>query len=137
MTPTKYFFGMLFLPFVIPIASFLIGDSAIAGIFLLSMGFGAIPYMIFVGIMIFWIRGKGVKIIRKTTYIAPLIFIPIQAIYLTVSFYMKRNTQPDLTGLSEGLLVSAVYILILGYMYVLVANIGYLVLNKLGLFKVS
>ncbi|HID49368.1 MAG TPA: hypothetical protein EYP40_07140 [Chromatiales bacterium] len=135
MSEKRYFAAMLFLPLVLPFSIFVIGENLITGILFLSLGFAGIPYLIFALLILLWIRNRDLKSVRTLSYISPLLFIPVQAVYLGVRFVMDKLSTPELGGVGGSIFVSAVYIVIVGYAYVLLVNGGYMGLLKANVFK--
>lgn len=127
----RYFAVTLILPLIVPLAILLVGNNAVTSILFLSLWFGCIPYSIFALLLILWARRSNGFYVRKLSYISPVLFIPMQVLYLSVVFFIDRIYNAELTGLGGSILVSSLYILVIGYAYVLVVNFGYLVLIKM------
>ena len=134
MTPRRYYRGSLVLPVLLPILVLpFFGESGISAILWLSLGFGGIAYLFYGAGLFYWL-GKLTtsKSMRRLTYIAPVLFVPVQALFWLGSFYIQKLSNPELVGGWEGIPAFAVYILILGYSYVAVVNAGYFVFSRFG-----
>jgi hypothetical protein len=102
-------------------------------ILVLSLAFGGIAYFVFACVLFYWFgKLSSSKNMIKLSLLAPILFIPFQALFWLSKYYIDKLSNPDLVGGWEGLLAFAVYILIVGYCYVAIVNVGYLVLNKIG-----
>ncbi len=113
-----------------PFSIYVVGENVVTSVLFLSLGFAGIPYFVFFLLILFWIRGRDVTYVRRLSYVSPLLFIPVQALYLSAKFAMDKLSSPELTGLSGSILVSSVYIVVIGYAYVLLVNVGYVGLMK-------
>ena len=110
-----------------------IGESQFSFILELSLEFGGIAYLFFGAALFYWLGKLATsKSMRKLTYIAPLLFIPVQAIFWLTSYYIEKLSNPDLAGGWDGIPIFAVYILIIGYCYVVIVNMGYFMFSRLG-----
>jgi hypothetical protein len=130
MSEKRYFAAMLFLPLLVPVSIYVFGENLVTGVLFLSLGFSGVPYIIFSILVLFWIRGRGITHIRRLSYVSPILFIPMQALYLSARFAMDKAANTELTGLGGSIFVSAVYIMVIGYAYVLLVNVVYLSLVK-------
>ena len=135
MKPTTYFRLTLLFPIVLPLLIYLVDSKSwLFGVLFFSLAFGGPAYIIFAILMFIWFGKLSTSTeLRKLTLKGPILFIPIQATTWIVYFYYGKLSNPELTGGWSMLLPFAVYILILGYAYVLIADIGYSLFNKLGL----
>ena len=82
-----------------------------------------------------WLKGRDFNSVRKISYISPLIFIPIQTLYTSVTYMIDKLSNPNLVGLGGSIIVSSVYIVILGYAYVLFVNVAYFALTSANILK--
>lgn len=135
MSAKRYFAVMLFLPLILPFSIYVIGNNIVTGLLFSSLMFAGISYFVFILCILLWMRSRDVKSVRKLSYISPLLFIPVQAIYLCVTFIVDKLSNPELGGLGGSVFVSAVYIVIIGYAYVVLVNGGYIALLKAGVVK--
>lgn len=134
MSARTYFRLSLLLPLLLPVALLPFTDlSGIVAILWMSLGFGGPAYILY-GVIIFLWLGKISTSwgMRKLTYWAPIIFIPIQSVSWLIHFHLQKQSNPELTGGIEGIPVFAVYILLLGYIYVGIVNAGYYILECTG-----
>lgn len=131
MTPVRFFRVALLLPVAIPLAVLPFGMSAVVGLLALSLAFGGAQYILFSGVLFFWVgRVKDPDRIRRMSYVAPLLFIPVQAAGWVLYGYVERLSNPELVGIWEPLIAFAAYILIVGYAYVGVINLLYAVIFR-------
>gem|GEM_PF-6266808 len=92
-----------------------------AAIFLLSLAFGGLPYLLFVTAILFWSRNKSVRAIRRLSYFSPLLFVLATAA-------LSLAAIPFGIALREIFLfivIFSVYALLFGYLYVFVINYLY------------
>lgn len=112
MKTVTYFRLALVLPVAIPLALMPFGMNAFTGLLTLSLWFGGVQYAIFAAILFYWIGRLGKpESIKKLTYAAPLIFIPIQ--YIGWGIY---------SGEWDAFLVFSLFIILIGYAYVVIIN---------------
>jgi hypothetical protein len=137
MSPTTYYRAALLLPIIFPALVYLFfGESWLFGILVFSLVFGGPAYIIFAILMFIWVgKISSVNEIQNLTLKAPIIFIPLQAVTWMLYFYYGKLSDPELTGGWEALLPFAFYILVLGYVYVLIVNVCYALFKKFGFIK--
>lgn len=134
MSPRTYYRASLLFPLLLPIAMLLLaGESSVAAILFISLGFGGVAYLVLAVVLYIWLGHlSSVAEMRRLSYKVPLLFIPVQSGFWLISYYVERMSNPELVGGWEGLPVFAVYILIIGYSYVLLVNLGCFAFGKLG-----
>src|SRR5262249_54849141 len=98
---------------------------------------GGAPYALFAGAMLLWSSSKEGGSVRRSTYLAPLLFLP--ALGMSVVIAAHRETyQPNPGQLALAVvlygMVLAIPVLILGYCYVGLVNLGFVTLRSLGAF---
>ena len=96
-----------------------------------------IPYLLFAIAILVWSRNKGVSAIRRSTYLAPVILLPLLFVYLPFPIAFSgasyRSSPGELitwTFIYGGFI--AIAVLMLGYAYVAVINFGFLILTSCG-----
>ena len=121
------------LPIAVPLVFLPFGVNAVSAILLFSLAFGGLQYLLFACFMFYFIgRLKDAARIQRLSYWAPVLFIPIQASGWLIYGYIERLSNPKLVGIWDGLPVFAVYILIVGYVYVGLVNFTFGFLNQNG-----
>ena len=91
-----------------------------------------VAYIIFTVLAFFWLKKYETSHdMYLLTLKAPLIFIPIQA-FTWIAYYYEKLSNPALDGGWEVLLPFAAYILIVGYVYVFIVHMVYLLFDSLG-----
>ena len=135
MSPITYYRLALIIPFAVPALVYLFGSNSwLFGLLFFSVAFGGPAYLVFAILMFVWVgKSSTHSEIQKLTLKAPLLFIPIQSISWLAYFYYEKLSNPNLTDGWGALLPFSFYILILGYAYVLIVNILYSLLYKVGL----
>jgi len=89
-----FFRSVLLLPFVVPLFAFGLVLAGVPNILVLSwaaLGYGGIPYVIFIVLAWRWMRGKTRRQISVFGLLAPVLFIPFQVIFM-LSLYALRDT---------------------------------------------
>jgi len=131
MSPVSFFRLALALPILLPLVLLPFGLNTVVALLAMSLAFGGVQYLLFAAYLFWWVgHVKDPARIRRMSYIAPIIFIPIQAIGWIVYGYIKKLSNPELVGIWESLIPFAVYILLIGYAYVGVVNLAYLVMFR-------
>jgi hypothetical protein len=133
MKPVVFFRAALFLPVLLPLAFLPLDLNTGGGLLLLSLVFGGVQYVFFAAYLFHWVgRVKDPELIRRRSYVAPLAFIPVQAIGWLIACYFLKIFNPSLSGIWTPLLVYATYILLIGYAYVGIVNLLYLLIFKIS-----
>lgn len=129
MWEKRYFFGALLLPLVVPFCLFLFGTTnAVTAIFFSSLWFAGIPYLVFILLIMFFLKKHEVLQIRKVSYFAPIIFVPLQLTAWAV--YLHYVGQLDASTFVKSALPLVTYDLIVGYFYVAIINFVYVILRR-------
>ena len=128
LTERRFLQLSLVLPLAVPLAIGLMARltssevvDVFAAIFLLSLAFGGLPYLLFVTAILFWSRNKSVRAIRRLSYFAPVLFALATAA-------LRLAAIPFGIALREIFLfvvIFSVYALLFGYLYVFVINYLY------------
>jgi len=83
----KYYLISLVLPIVVPVALIPFGiNNILTALFLFSLVFGGVPYLIMCIFIIFWARKKNEVQLRKLSYVIPIIFILFMGIVYFIFF---------------------------------------------------
>jgi hypothetical protein len=131
VTPVSFFRIALLLPVALPLALLPFGMNAVVGVLTLSLAFGGAQYLLFAGVLFFLVgRVKDPGRIRRVSYFAPLLFIPVQATGWLIHGYIEKLSNPELVGIWELVLPFAAYIFLVGYAYVGLVNLLYLAIFK-------
>ncbi len=108
--------------------------GGVLGVLATSVVVGGIPYVVAASLSLYLLRAKPPEAYWRLARWAPLIFVPIFGASLVVSGLL--GAVDDLTDLWAIPMISAiyaVYVLPVGYFYVLIAWLGYLWLGRKGL----
>lgn len=137
MTPATYYRLSLAAPIALPLILLPLGIGAVSGILLFAVAFGGIQYVFFAAWMFIAIgRRKDQERIQELSYLAPVLFLPIQAFGWVGWGYYQRFLNPGLTdGLWGALLPFAFYTVVIGYAYVIAINCLFAILRKIGLVR--
>ncbi len=133
MSPATFFRISLVLPIALPLLLWPLGINAVLGILLMALTFGGVQYVIFAIWLFFAIGRKSSSAeIQNLSFVAPLLFVPIQAVGWVAWGYYGRLSNPELVGIWEPLLPFAVYTLAIGYLYVGIVNVMFWAFQKKG-----
>jgi hypothetical protein len=94
---------------------------------------GGVQYLIFSVWLFFAIgRKQTSEEMQKLSAISPLLFVPVQAVGWVAWGYYQRMSNPELVGIWEPLIPFAVYTLVIGYLYVGIVNLTFLIFKQKG-----
>lgn len=133
----KRFLQLSFLlPIVLPLLVLPFSDSRegfgdLFGILAASLILGGMPYLLFLACLFFWMRDKNAKEIQRMTFFAPILFVPVflLCVLLFAPIQQMITGKVDING---GIVfICCVFIIILGYVYVLAVNGAYLLFKAL------
>lgn len=133
MSPVWFFRLSLLLPVVIPLLlSF--EDSQFSRFMMTSLTFGGEEYVLFAVILYFWIgRLKDPQRIRRLSCWAPVLFIPVQAVPRAVVIHLAAPGSGDILSWAFlGALMFSPFILVIGYGYVVLVNLFYVLYYEAG-----
>lgn len=85
-----------------------------------------VPYLSFFLFFLLWLFHQTPRKIRYAAYRAPLIYLAFQIFYLVLEFSMGVSMAKDIVGLGSIIVIISTYAIILGYLYVLVMEQGYI-----------
>jgi hypothetical protein len=133
MSVKRYFQLCYIWPIVLPVVVIMLAGGVVANY--IENG---TPYVLFAGAMLLWSRGKEGSSVRRSTYVAPLLFLPVVAFSvvnatLRLSTY-HRGAAEVLLGVFEYVLMLALPVLILAYSYVGLVNLVFVILKSFGVF---
>ncbi|MDQ3818026.1 MAG: hypothetical protein M3362_10070 [Acidobacteriota bacterium] len=134
----RYFQASFLLPLIVPLPVMLVASSgfrgwgAVALVLEGSLLIGGIPYILFLAGLFFWARGKNFRALQRVTYIAPLLFIPVFVYCALALIPIQILTVGEVRVEGRSVFSLCVFILILGYFYVLLANLGFHLLKATG-----
>lgn len=130
LKPTTFFRVALAVPLVVPFAVLPFGMNAVVGVFLLSLAFGGVQYVLFAGALFLAIgRFRSAERITRLSFWAPVLFVPVQAAGWLL---YVQHSEPQGQFEPSQLLPGAVYSLLLGYAYVVVVNAVYHLFSTKG-----
>jgi len=125
MHTRRYFITALALPMIIAVIGVLVVSVFV------DASFGNIstiltPYLCFFAVLSFWALHNPPNKIRKVAYRAPLIYLAFELSYLVVEYAAGVSLAKDLVGLGGVLIIISTYVIIVGYLYALIMEQGYL-----------
>jgi hypothetical protein len=133
MSPATFFRLSLVFPVALPLLTLPFGVNAVVGILILALAFGGVQYLIFSVWLFFAIgRKQTSEEMQKLSAISPLLFVPVQAVGWVAWGYYQRMSNPELVGIWEPLIPFAVYTLVIGYLYVGIVNLTFLIFKQKG-----
>ncbi len=141
MTEIIYYRFAAALPVVLPLAAYaLYWDSAgppvgvvdqIATLVALSGIAGGPAYIPFAAALLWWLRKRPVRWYRRVSWVAPILFTPVFALYLLAVGQWTRTTEPLL-----GVLAFYIpFLLACGYGYVALVHLGRRLLRRADRFE--
>jgi len=132
MSPVWFFRLSLLLPLAIPLLlSF--HDNELSRFMMTSLRFGGEEYVLFAIILYFWIGHlKDPQRIRRLSYWAPVLFIPVQVVPRAVVIHLAAPDSGDIWSWAFlGALMFTPFILVFGYGYVVLVNVFYVIYYQL------
>ena len=124
MYTRRYFRFSLLLPLIV-----LAVGSSVAGVIIrvpvqLIAGI-VVPYMCFSLVFVIWSFGKSPRLIRNVAYRAPIIYLAFEVLYIVLEYAFNVSIAKNAIGLWGILTMASTYIIILGYLYVFLMELGY------------
>lgn len=138
MRARRYFQLSFLLPIILPLPALLVARPGLRGwnsVILVLWGsllIGGIPYLLFLAGLFYWIRDKDFKAIQRVTFIAPLLFIPVFVYCAAAIIPLQILKTGEVRVEGSGVFTFCIFILIIGYFYVLLANAGFYLLKAIG-----
>jgi len=86
------------------------------------------PYTLFCLAITWWSQHKTPGAIRRIIYRLPLAFLAFEALYLGLENYFNLPQSLSLVGLTAVVVMLAIFVVVFGYIYIFLAEIGYIVL---------
>ncbi len=111
--------------------------QGILGVLVMSVLIGGIPYAGAAGLSLYLLRSKSPEAHWRLARWAPLIYVPLFGVALFASGQVVKPSTAlrDLLAIPFLSAVYAIYVLPVGYLYVLLAWLGYRSLERLGSFE--
>lgn len=129
----NFYRGALVLPLMLPALLLLVGSGAVPAILLLSLWFAGAPYLIFALLTFVWIsRTQSRERLCSIMWMAPLVFLPFSVTGWLLHQWLERTSNPDLVVSAAELLPIAVFTILIGYAYVLLVQVTFFVLRRIG-----
>ena len=133
MSVVSFFRFSLALPLILPLLLMPFGLNAVGVLLYLALGFGGLQYLLFALLMSYYIgKLRTERRIRHLSYWAPVMFVPIQALGWVLWAGYQWYINPNTSGVFTPLLPFAAYTIIIGYAYVGVVNIFYVLFRGVG-----
>jgi len=137
----RYFQLAFLLPIIFPLLAWLVarpgfrGGNWVALVLWGSLLIGGIPYILFLAGLFYWVRDKDLKAIQRLTFLAPLLFIPV-FVYCAAAIIPLQILKTGEVRVEGSVVFNfCIFILVLGYFYVLLANAGFYLLKFIGFIK--
>lgn len=136
MSPATFFRLALVIPLALPLLTLAFRTNSVTVVMELSLALGGLQYLVF-AIWLFFVIGrtKTSKQVQKLSAMAPLLFVPVQAMGWFAVSYSERLSNPELGGIWEPIIPFAVYTVVIGYVYVGIVNAAFEVCKRLGVVK--
>jgi hypothetical protein len=136
MTPRSYVHRALAAPVIIPILALPLlrverdPFDAIGQVLVGSALAGLLPYLVFAAAFARWVRGCTPAEVERAAWLAPLLFLAPFAGFWLLLVVARGGT--DALGMVIGL---SAFVLVLGYAYVVAADLLYRALDRRGVIR--
>lgn len=121
------------MPLVLPLLLLPFGRNVVSVVFSLSLLYGGVPYLPFAVVLFVLIGRLGSSAsIQRLSYFAPFLFIPVQAVGCTMYEAVFKWLHPESAESAGWLSMFMLFSFALGYVYVALANIGFLIARRVG-----
>jgi heme/copper-type cytochrome/quinol oxidase subunit 3 len=140
MKPLTYFRACLLLPLLIPLIALPFGTrNAPGAVLIFSVIAAGVPYLFFAVAMWFYLaRQSQAASMPRSILFAPLLFLPVEAIVLTMwSVYLHGARADTMIGVLVLLPLLSLYTLVVGYVYVGLVSLIYALLREAGYIQVT
>jgi hypothetical protein len=105
--------------------------AMVLGTLMMSLVYGGVPYLLLTAGLLWWSRDKSAAEFRRVAYWSPLFLVPIFTICLVVYLLVEGSLELGWTAAwTFGFF--ALYILIIGYVYVLAVDYAATILRRRG-----
>ncbi len=130
MDVTRAYKLSLLLPIIVPILfapalffiSFLTeGLAVVLMAIVYSIVYGGIPYLILVGLLLWWMRGKNEPQIKQALLLSPLFMLIVFQAFAGVWIALFSEAKPKIGQFAGSLVLLSPFVLIFGYAYVGIA----------------
>lgn len=131
MRPSQLYKWSLALPVLVPVVLWPLALSWrtapervqwVLQVLVLSLVYGGLPYLVLVSALLWWMRGKEDREIRRALRLAPLLMLPI--FWGCLWGYLLWTSWPEVRASDFwGALELSGYVIVLGYVYVLVVTL--------------
>jgi hypothetical protein len=132
----SYYRGTLVIPILLPIVTLPFELGIVSTILLLTLWFSGLPYLLFAILTYVWIgRMSHPERLVQLMWVTPLVFLPFSIMgYLLIQSIMGASIFSSKVGVAE-LLPISVYSLAIGYAYVILVQVLFLLLDRLDVFE--
>lgn len=121
----RYFQLSLALPLTFPLLGYFFPQSVLMMILFTAATIGGIPYLLLAAGVLWWSRKHDEHALRRLSYILPLIYLPLLIIALFLWTSLSTGGLPAPERFGKSVLGFSAYTLVIGYGYVLLANLIY------------
>ncbi|MGB5717527.1 MAG: hypothetical protein WBN81_10580 [Gammaproteobacteria bacterium] len=137
MSPRTFYRLSLIIPWLIPLLTLpwvtMYMMLEIDAVILIYLAFGGFAYLFFATALFYWLgRQSAASSMRALTYKAPLLFIPVQLIFLLAWHYIGELSGHEYAVGWEGIPLFIATILVAGYFYVVMVDIIYYCFKRMG-----
>jgi len=134
MTARTYFRLSLLLPLTAPLVAAVFGVNGITAVIVMSLLFSGIPYLLFAsGLYVLIGKLDGRRTLRLLSLAVPVLFVPVNALFWVVPLLLVSADAGSANGAWNTLTILSVYILVLGYAYIAIVNVGLSIFDRLGI----
>jgi hypothetical protein len=108
-------------------------DAALVPLVILggALMYIGVPYVVFMGAVLWWARGRSDTALRRAALWSPVLFAPVAGLAVAV-FYGGGGSRAAWSEFLGNTVTGALLCLVLGYGYVVLALAGYNVLLRRG-----
>jgi hypothetical protein len=105
----------------------------IDAVIMIYLAFGGFAYLFFSAVLFYWFgRQNSASSMRALTYKAPLLFVPVQLIFLFTCYYIGGLLGHEYEIGWDAIPLFAASILVVGYFYVVMVDIIFFCFKRLG-----
>lgn len=128
-----FFRALLLLPLLLPVSALFFGINAAIAVLVLSVRIGGLAYLAF-GCLVFFGLGRirSESQLHKLIWLSPILYMPILIVGWFAQVLIGRMKTPGLQMSAADVLPLVVYGLLLGYLYVVVAELLFAIFKNYG-----
>jgi len=124
----RYLLVLLVAPLLLLILLVVVNAVTSNPMSVINIGRIIFPYSLFCLVILWWSKGKTPGAVRRVIYRLPLVFLTFETLYLMAEKYLDLPQSLSYVGLTAVMITLAIFVVVLGYIYIFLAEIGYIAL---------